>query len=301
MTKNIYSLLTDYLRYQRDIGVDGIVFDHGSAVVRKILPVGGGAGRPAARSGGAGANAGSGGYSRGAPVKASTQPPAPKAVGAGADTSPLSKLSKIKPVDALDPRMPLKRARKAPALSSGRRERLAELYRETAGCGKCALSRHRAKVVFGSGSADGKLLAIGGVPERPEDIAGLPFLGGAGELFDRILEKMGLDRKNDVFASYAQKCLGPDGFDRECAGACRPLLDRQIEIIEPKAILVFGEAAANFLLGDDAPVEQLRAINHTYMNKPVVVTYDLSLMLKEKQYRFDAWEDMKKILAILDL
>jgi len=291
MANNIYSLLTGYLRYQRDIGVDGIVFGHGSAV-KKILSSGS---QPVKRVGGTDAGARPGGYQRGAPA----QTPALQPKAADGDVSPLSKLSKIRAVDELDIKASGRRARKASAPSTGRRDKLTELFREAAGCGKCALSSHRAKVVFGSGSADGKLLVLGGAPQPPEDAAGMPFLGEEGGLFDRILEKMGLDRKNDIFVSYAQKCCGPDGFKPECAEACRPLVDRQVDIIEPKAILVFGEAPANFLLGSNDAIEQLRAINHTYKDRPVVVTYDLQLILKEKPRRFDAWEDMKKILTIL--
>jgi len=292
--------LTGYLQYQRDIGVDGIVFGHGSAV-RKILS--GGGGQPAKRVGGAGADARPGGYPPGASVRtpAVKFQPGAAAAPAGDDSSPLSKLSKIRTVDAIDVKKPVKRSRKkAPAPSSERREKLAGFYREIVDCGKCALSHHRTKAVFGSGSADGKLVVIGDAPEPPEDAAGLPFQGEAGELFDRILEKMGLDRKNDIFAAYVQKCWDLYGFNAECAEACKPYLDRQIDVIEPKAILVFGQAAANFLLGNGDAIEQLRAINHTYKDRPVVVTYDLQLMLKEKQRRFDAWEDMKKILTILN-
>ena len=296
MANNIYSLLTAYLQYQRDIGVDGLVFDHRSAV-KKILSSGR-AGQPVKRVGGTPVKAGPGGYPRGAPEMPALRT-APKATGGGGDTPPHHSQPKARTAGTLDIQTLIKRARKAPAPPSGRRERLAEIYREVAGCDKCGASRGRAKVVFGSGSADARLLVLGDAPEPPEDAAGLPLLGEAGKLFDRILDKMGLDRKNDVFTAYAQKCLDPGGFNREYAEACRPVVDRQIDIIEPKAILVFGEAAANFLLGNDAAIEQLRAINHNYRERPVVVTYDLPLMLKEKQYRFDAWEDMKKIISIL--
>jgi DNA polymerase len=191
---------------------------------------------------------------------------------------------------------------------------MAELYRETQKCDKCALSQKRAKIVFSSGSADGKLFVIGDAPSRADEAAGQSFQGEAGDLFDKILGKMGLDRKRDVFATYLQKCrnndgLGGDGsgdlfgsgnlFDAGCAEVCRPILDKQIDIIDPKAILIFGSPPAKIILGDGGDIEQLRGADHKYKDKPVVVTYPLSLMLEDTKYRYGAWDDMKKVLKIL--
>jgi DNA polymerase len=220
----------------------------------------------------------------------------------------MTRLSKIKPMDALDAGM-LGRKRQEggaappPKVSSERRERLAGLYREALGCDRCALSADRAKVVFGAGSADGRLFVAGASPDLPDGRAGLPFQGEAGELLDKILGKMGLDRKNDIFASYLQKCRDSNDagavFDSGCADACRSILDKQIEIIEPKALLVFGEDAAKFLLGSDEDIEKLRGVNHAYLGVPVVVTYGLPLMVKETSYRKGAWIDMERVLGMI--
>jgi len=172
------------------------------------------------------------------------------------------------------------------------------LYREVAGCDRCVAAHNRSKVVFGSGSADGKLFIVGYSPEGVDDSAGLPFQGDDGELLGKILGKMGLDRKEDVFAAYIQKCRG-DGFDRAGAGVCREILDRQIEIVAPRVLLIFGQPAANFLFENADDIERLRGANHTYGGVPAVVTYSLSLMSKETQYRFGGWDDMKKIMGAI--
>jgi len=300
--------LTAYFRLMRDLGVRDIVFGQGSEV-RKILV--GAAAQPAVN---AVVSDSRGGVSSSRPAPA-TQAQAPARQSGGMASSgyaappaggkpgadPLAGLSKLVPVDALGlkkfERTPLSSAPPA-AQSSAKREKLAGLYREVVNCGRCEAAHNRAKVVFGAGSADGRLLVAGNAPEVGDDRAGLPFQGEDGELFGKILGKMGLDRKEDVFATYIQKCRGA-GFDRGHAGVCRAILDAQIDIINPKALLVFGRPAANFLLENDDDIEQLRGINHTYRGVPAVVTYSLSLMSKETQYRFGAWDDMKRVMNIL--
>ncbi|MDR2591383.1 MAG: uracil-DNA glycosylase [Chitinispirillales bacterium] len=293
MADNVYSLLAGWLRYQRDIGVDGLVFGHGSAL-GEILAGGG-------RSGpykGAPADGGDAAVvSRRA--KAGEKPPA---VGASAG----SKLAaRMKPIDELDPGMLERKRPPAPAqaapVNSARRERLAGLYREVIGCEKCPMSSSRAKLVFGAGSADGRLFVLADAPSAADDVAGLPFQGEAGALLDSILGKMKVDRKSGIFATYLQKCKSADAeFIRGCAEVCRSILDRQISIIEPKAVLVFGESAAGVLLGDDrGEIERMRMGDHSYMGVPVVATYGLQLMIKDTSLRRGAWRDIEKVLSII--
>ncbi len=284
MADNVYSLLAGWLRYQRDIGVDGFIFAHGS-VVGEILAVDG---RPRPYKKPSNGNR----TVENHPPKAGEKPLA-------ADATAFSKLAaKMKPINAFDAGM---LERRKPAASSGKRERLAGLYREVIGCGKCPISSSRAKVVFGAGSADGRLFVLGDAPSAEDDSAGLPFQGHVGTLLDSILGKMKLDRKSDIFAAYAQKCKSADTeFVRGCAEVCRSILDRQIAIIEPKAILVFGEFAGSVLLGDGArDIERMRAVDHSYMGVPLVVTYGLPPMIKDTSLRRGAWKDMERVLRII--
>lgn len=300
---NVYSMLAGWLRYQRDIGVEGLIFDHGSAI-REILAlppyykkVGGGV-----SVGDVGVGSRRGGY----------QPP-PLQMNEKTPVTGMSALSKLaarmRPIDDFDAGMSGSRFAAAPSgssvspirVDSVRRERLAGLYREVMGCGKCPMVSSRAKVVFGAGSADGRLFVLGDAPSAADDGVGLPFQGETGALLDSILGKMKLDRKSDIFAAYIQKCKSADAeFIRGCADVCRSILDRQIEIIEPKAILVFGESAGSVLLGDGAgDIERMRAGNHSYMGIPLAVTYGLPLMIKDTSLRRGAWRDMERILSVL--
>ncbi|MDR3011745.1 MAG: uracil-DNA glycosylase [Chitinispirillales bacterium] len=290
MTNNIYSIITAYFQYQRDLGVSELFFTHESEIKRLLAD----------------------GVSLSIQKSIQTSTQAPRVRGGGVvDSSPPSKLpglSGLRPVDELG----LKSIEGiAPRVKAGsvKREKLAELYREVLGCDKCTLSQSRAKVVFGSGSADGRLFVIGGAPSPQDEDAGRPFQGEPGGLFEKILGKMGLDRGADIFTAHLQKCFnaggyegydgGGDGFDSGYAEACKSTLDRQIDIIEPRAVLIFGRQAANFLLGTDYNIEQLRSANYIYKGRPTVVSYDLSLLLRETQYRHGAWVDMKKVLELI--
>ncbi|MDR0306417.1 MAG: uracil-DNA glycosylase [Chitinispirillales bacterium] len=298
------SLLAAYLRAQRDLGVEEFFFEHGSKVKTMLDRVDSSKSVNANGSAVSGRTTnkkqGSGSESR------YVQPPV--SVNFVSDSaSSFSKLSKLKTVDPNEIKSYAAGVRRVFAdapMQTGRREKLAALYRETVSCVKCHLHSRRTKVVFGAGSADGKLFIIGEYPDDPQDDSlGLPFQGETGELYVRILEKMGLDKGVDVFATYLQKCRkdgeGSGGFDRECALGCRSLIDSQIEIIEPKALLVFGQLAANVLLDKNDDYETLRGTVHTYKGKPVIVTYSLPLMSKEPNLRTGAWEDMKRVHGII--
>jgi len=281
------SLLFAYLRGQRDLGVDEFIFEHGLLVNSLINKVDSGV--KAVHDGTDRKKTPADGFNSAAQISGKSN----------LESAPSSsRLSKIKPLDTFNYVKPARSSAK-----SERREKLAVFYREALNCDKCQLSQSRSKVVFGTGSAEGKLLVIGESPLCADDEnTGLPFQGeAAGELYHRILDKMGFHRNTDVFTTYLQKCRsgGESAFNRECAVICKSLLDRQIEIIEPKALLVFGQSAANALLDNEDDIEQLRSANHTYKNRPVIVTYSIHLMSKEPQLRTGSWEDLKKILEIV--
>jgi len=289
------SLLSAYLRSQRDLGVDEFIFEHGIQVNSLINKVDSGAKITGGGSTGREKTAAAG-FNNSAQISAKSN---------FENASPLSKLSKIKPLDTFNyvKSSPAKSSdiKKQP-VHSERREKLAVLYREAMNCDKCQLSKSRSRVIFGSGSADGKLFVIGESPSLcgVDETQGLPFQGEAGELYDRILDRMGLNKSSDIFTAYLQKCRSNDEniFNEECAVICKQLLDRQIEIIEPKAILVFGQSAANTLLGNKDDIEKLRSANHSYKGIPVIVTCSIPLMNKEPNLRTGSWEDIKKILRM---
>jgi len=127
---------------------------------------------------------------------------------------------------------------------------LREYAEQTASCTRCALAEGRTQVVFGSGNPDADLVFVGEAPGFHEDQQGLPFVGQAGKLLDRLLEGIGLARA-DVMVVNVLKCRPPGNRDPlpEEIAACEPHLFRQIELVEPKVVATLGNFATKLLSG----------------------------------------------------
>jgi uracil-DNA glycosylase len=139
-----------------------------------------------------------------------------------------------------------------------RRELLKEVYREASGCTRCALAQTRTTVVFGSGNADADLMFIGEAPGANEDKQGLPFVGQAGKLLDKLLAEIDLTR-GDVFVANVLKCRPPGNRDPhpEEIASCEDYLRRQVELIQPKVICTLGNFATKLLRGDPAGITRV--------------------------------------------
>ena len=132
---------------------------------------------------------------------------------------------------------------------------LREYAEQTASCTKCALSKGRTQVVFGSGSPDADLMFVGEAPGFHEDQQGVPFVGQAGKLLDKLLAGIGLTRA-DVYIANTVKCRPPGNRDPvpDELAACEPHLFRQIELIEPKLVATLGNFATKLLSGRPAGI-----------------------------------------------
>src|SRR5205823_10822749 len=132
-------------------------------------------------------------------------------------------------------------------------EQLTELeafQRQVAGCTRCRLHEGRTQVVFGNGSPDADLMFVGEAPGFHEDKQGVPFVGQAGKLLERLLGDVGLWR-DDVYIANVLKCRPPGNRDpqQDEIESCEPHLFRQIELIEPKVIATLGNFATKLLSG----------------------------------------------------
>jgi len=135
---------------------------------------------------------------------------------------------------------------------------LREYAEQTASCTKCALASGRTQVVFGSGSPDADLMFVGEAPGFHEDQQGIPFVGQAGKLLDRLLDGIGLTRA-DVMVVNVIKCRPPGNRDPlpDEIAACEPHLFRQIELIEPKLVATLGNFATKLLSGRPAGITRV--------------------------------------------
>jgi uracil-DNA glycosylase len=139
-----------------------------------------------------------------------------------------------------------------------RRELLKAVYEEAKGCVRCPLHQTRTTVVFGAGNADADLMFIGEAPGANEDRMGLPFVGQAGKLLDKLLTEIGLER-GDVFVANTLKCRPPgnrDPLPREIE-TCNDYLRRQVDLIEPKVICTLGNFSTKLLRGDPTGISRL--------------------------------------------
>ncbi|MGD9202725.1 MAG: uracil-DNA glycosylase [Chitinispirillia bacterium] len=178
-----------------------------------------------------------------------------------------------------------------------KREALVELYYSCRNCTKCSLSFIRTNMVFGSGNANAELMIIGEAPGFEEDKQGKPFVGKAGELLTKMVGAINIDREKDAFITNILKCRPPENRNpnQQEEVACMPVLKMQIEIIQPKVILVLGKIAANALLNISESIGKIRVECHNYNNIPVVVTYHPAALLRNKRYKRPAWEDLQKL------
>jgi DNA polymerase len=127
---------------------------------------------------------------------------------------------------------------------------LREYAEQTAGCTKCALATGRTQVVFGVGNPDADLVFVGEAPGFHEDQQGIPFVGQAGKLLDRLLEGIGLQR-SDIYIANVLMCRPPQNRDPqpEEISACEPHLFKKIELIQPKLVATLGNFATKLLSG----------------------------------------------------
>jgi uracil-DNA glycosylase family 4 len=139
-----------------------------------------------------------------------------------------------------------------------RREQLKEVYREASVCTRCPLAETRTTVVFGAGNADADLMFVGEAPGANEDKQGLPFVGQAGRLLDKLLAEIGLER-GDVFIANVLKCRPPGNRDPrpQEIESCRDYLHRQVDLIEPRVICTLGNFSTKLLRGDPTGISRL--------------------------------------------
>jgi uracil-DNA glycosylase family 4 len=140
-----------------------------------------------------------------------------------------------------------------------RRQALVEVYNEAAVCERCPLSETRNRVVFGAGNADADLRFVGEAPGAEEDRQGLPFVGRAGAFLTDLLEGIGMKRE-DVFIANVLKCRPPGNRDPqpEEIDSCRPYLEKQVELIQPRVIGTLGNFSTKLLTANHAGITKVR-------------------------------------------
>jgi DNA polymerase len=195
------------------------------------------------------------------------------------------------PLEVPDPSM-LGREEKAKALEA--------LRMEMGECQRCQLGQGRTNLVFGEGNPDAELMFIGEAPGREEDRQGRPFVGEAGKLLTRLINKMGFER-DDVYIANIIKCRPPGNRDPEAdeINACMPFLKRQIEIIAPEVIMSLGRISAHTLTGLNIPISKLRGTFREFQGIPLMPTFHPAYLLRNPGDKKLVWSDAQQVLGLL--
>ncbi len=159
---------------------------------------------------------------------------------------------------------------------------LDELRELASGCIRCPLAAGRTQVVFGVGDAAADLLFVGEGPGREEDFAGEPFVGRSGKFLDRLLaEELGRDRSSCYIANVV-KCRPPNNRDPlpDEIAACRPYLERQVDLIDPVVVVTLGNFATRLLLETTEGISKLRGRAYAFGSGHLVPTYHPAAVLR---------------------
>lgn len=182
----------------------------------------------------------------------------------------------------------------------GKEKLLNNLRVEIGDCKRCRLHKGRTNLVFGVGNPNTKLMFVGEGPGSEEDLQGIPFVGRAGQLLTRIIEAMGLSRR-DVYIANVVKCRPPENRNPspDEIAMCEPFLLKQIDIIGPKVIVCLGTFAAQLLLNTDEKITRLRGRLHDFHGAKLIPTYHPAFLLRNPNMKRPVWEDMQKVMEIL--
>jgi DNA polymerase len=183
---------------------------------------------------------------------------------------------------------------------AGPEAELRRVEEEVRTCTRCRLHEGRTQTVFARGNPRAPLLFIGEAPGEEEDRQGLPFVGPAGKLLDRMIFAMGL-KSDQVYITNIIKSRPPNNREPrpDEVAACYPFLERQIELVRPRIICTLGRPAANTLLGTNLAMGDLRGKWQSYRGIPVLPTYHPAYLLRSPGQKRTAWEDLKKLVIAL--
>ena len=169
-------------------------------------------------------------------------------------------------------------------------------------CQKCSLGGTRNNFVFGVGDPNASLLLVGEAPGEQEDLKGEPFVGRAGKLLDKILSAINRSREKDVYICNVLKCRPPKNRDPlpDEVNECEPYLLHQINLIKPKLIVALGRVAGTTLLNVDNSLKSMRGVIHDYNGTQLIVTYHPAALLRNSNWKPEAWKDFKWIRSIIE-
>ena len=173
---------------------------------------------------------------------------------------------------------------------------LEELKKRCLTCRGCALAETRTNVVFGTGNEKAEIMFIGEAPGKNEDLSGTPFVGRAGQLLDKYLEAVGLER-SDVYIANIIKCRPPQNRDPkpEEQAACIGYLKEQFRIIDPKIVVCLGRIAVMQMIDPDFKITKEHGRLYDRDGILFTATFHPAALLRNPNYKPETLEDFKMI------
>lgn len=168
-------------------------------------------------------------------------------------------------------------------------------------CQKCELGKTRTNLVFGTGNPHADLMFVGEAPGEQEDLSGVPFVGRAGQLLDKFLYAVDIERK-DVYIANILKCRPPKNRDPlpEEEDACMDYLREQVRLIRPKVIVCLGRISAMRLIKPDFKITKEHGTWFEKGDFLMTAVYHPAALLRDPRKKEDMLEDMKRIKEMLE-
>lgn len=178
---------------------------------------------------------------------------------------------------------------------------LEQLYETCKSCTGCPLHQTRTNLVFGVGNPHAQLMFVGEAPGEQEDLSGTPFVGRAGQLLDRFLFAVDIDRR-DVYIANILKCRPPKNRDPlpEEEDMCIGYLREQVRLIQPKIIVCLGRIAAMRLIRPDYKITKEHGTWVERGNFLMTAVFHPAALLRDPRKNEDMLRDMKSIRQKLD-
>ncbi len=176
-------------------------------------------------------------------------------------------------------------------------KRLDELRVEALACTACRLSEGRTQVVFGDGDPEADVVFVGEAPGQHEDEQGVPFVGRSGQLLDRLLGEIGLDR-SDVYIANVVKCRPPGNRDPrpDEIEACKGYLSEQLRLIDPRVVVTLGNFSSKLLLKTETGITRVRGTAYEWWGRRLVPTFHPAAALRGST---QVLEDMRYDFALV--
>jgi DNA polymerase len=294
MSENLREQSLSALRWLLEAGADEAIVEQPVNRLRVPSPLEGGARRAAHADGAPGEGESS--------SQTSARPPFPEA-HKRASTLPQGEGGKLARAEAVS----LSTAPGAARALAGSCTTLAELRVALDNFDGCELKRHATNTVFADGTPKGGVMLIGEAPGRDEDEQGVPFVGRAGKLLDRMLASIGLDRSK-VYITNVLNWRPPQNRDPspEEAAACLPFLHRHIELADPKLLILLGAVSVRHVLGLTDGILRLRGRWEIYQSAslgraiPTMLTLHPAYLLRQPAAKKLAWRDFLAISEKID-